>query len=147
MKKIYAGMAADIIHHGHINLIKKARSFGYLIIGILSDEAVKSYKREPIYNFMQRKMIFENIKGVDKVVKQNTLSYKKNLMRYKPNYVIHGDDWKKGVQTNIRQEVIDCLNIWGGKLIEIKYTKNISTTSIINRILKCFIFIFSNLPF
>lgn len=137
MKKkytIYAGMAADIIHHGHINLIIKARNYGSLIIGILSDKAVRSYKRDPIFNYKQRKLIFKNIKGVSKVVKQDTLSYKKNLLRYKPDYVIHGDDWKKGVQSKTRQEVIDCLKNWGGKLIEIKYTKNISTSQLIKKI-------------
>jgi len=137
MKKnytIYAGMAADIIHHGHINLIIKARRYGTLIVGILSDKAVRSYKRDPIFNYKQRKLIFENIKGVSKVVKQDTLSYKKNLLKYKPDYVIHGDDWKSGIQIKTRKEVIDCLNEWDGKLIEVKYTKNISTSQLIKKI-------------
>jgi phosphoenolpyruvate phosphomutase len=137
MKKnytIYAGMAADLIHYGHINLIIKARKYGSLIIGILSDEAVKSYKRDPVFNYKQRKLIFKNIKGVSKVVKQDSLSYKKNLLKYKPDYVIHGDDWKSGVQNKTRQEVIECLKKWGGRLIEVKYTKNISTSLVIKKI-------------
>ena len=134
-KTIYAGMAADLIHHGHINLIKKARKYGLIIIGILSDEAVESYKRKPIFNYNQRKLIFENIKGVHKVVKQNSLSYLKNLNKYKPDYVIHGDDWKKGLQLKTRTEVIQCLKKWNGRLIEVKYTKNISTTIILNKIM------------
>ena len=133
-KTVYAGMSADIIHHGHINLIIKAKKYGSVIIGILSDKAIKSYKRDPIFNYNQRKLIIKNIKGVHKVVKQNTLSYKKNLIKYKPDFVIHGDDWKFGVQRKTRQEVLECLDQWGGKLIEIKYTKKISTSVIIKKI-------------
>jgi len=136
VKIVYAGMAADLIHHGHINLIKKARKYGKLIIGVLSDEAIITYKRKPVYNYYQRKLIFENIKGVEKVIKQKTLSYVENLKKIKPDFVFHGNDWKKGVQSNTRQEVIDILAKWNGKLIEIPYTKNISTTIIINKLRK-----------
>ena len=101
IKIIYAGMAADLIHHGHINLIKKARKYGKLIVGVLSDEAIITYKRKPVYNYNQRKLIFENIKGVEKVIKQKTHSYIENLEKIKPDFVIHGNDWKKGVQSNI----------------------------------------------
>ena len=113
MKKkiIYAGMAADIIHHGHINLIKKGAKKGNLIVGVLSDKAIESYKRKPIFTYKQRKYIIENIKGVEKVVKQNTLSYIPNLKKYKPAIVIHGDDWKKGKQKKTREDVIKCLNM------------------------------------
>ena len=135
-KLIYAGMAADIIHHGHINLIKKASKKGNLIVGVLSDKAIESYKRKPIFSFKQRKYIIENIKGVKKVVKQNTLSYVSNLKKYKPSFVIHGNDWKKGSQKKTREDVIKCLDNWGGKLIEVNYTKGISTTLIINRLIK-----------
>lgn len=134
IKIVYAGMAADLIHHGHINLIKKARKYGKLIVGVLSDEAIITYKRRPVYNYYQRKLIFENIKGVEKVIKQKTLSYVENLKKIKPDFVIHGNDWKKGVQSNTRQDVIDIIAKWDGKLIEIPYTKNISTTIIINKL-------------
>ena len=135
-KIIYAGMVADLIHHGHMNLIKQAANYGTLMVGVLSDEAVESYKRKPILQYKFRKKIVENIKGVDKVVKQDTLSYKTNLLKYKPNFVINGDDWRKGVQKETRAEVIKCLRQWNGRLIEIEYTKGISTSLIINRILK-----------
>lgn len=135
-KIVYAGMAADLIHHGHINLIKKASKYGKLIIGVLSDEAIITYKRKPVYNYKQRKLIFENIKGVSKVIKQKSLSYVENLKKIKPDFVIHGNDWKKGVQSKTRQDVIDILSKWGGVLIEIPYTKNISTTIIIDRLKK-----------
>lgn len=134
IKIVYAGMAADLIHHGHINLIKKARKYGKLIVGVLSDEAIITYKRKPVYNYYQRKLIFENIKGVEKVIKQKTLSYLENLRKIKPDFVFHGNDWKEGVQSNTRREVIDTIGKWGGKLIEIPYTKNISTTIIINKL-------------
>ena len=133
-KTVYAGMSADIIHHGHINLIIKAKRYGRVIIGILSDKAIKGYKRDPIFNYNQRKLIIKNIKGVHKVVEQNTLSYKKNLIKYKPDFVIHGDDWKSGVQKKTRKEVLECLDQWGGRLIEIKYTRKISTSLIIKKI-------------
>ena len=133
-KLVYAGMAADLIHHGHINLIKKARKYGKLIVGVLGDEAILTYKRKPVYNYYQRKLIFENIKGVEKVIKQRTLSYVENLKKIKPDYVIHGNDWKNGVQSKTRQDVIDTLAQWNGKLIEIPYTKNISTTIIIKKL-------------
>ena len=134
IKIVYAGMAADLIHHGHINLIKKARKMGKLIIGVLSDEAIMSYKRKPVYNYKQRKLIFENIKGVEKVIKQNSLDYLPNLKKIKPDIVVHGDDWKKGIQNKTRKDVINFLKKTNSKLVEIPYTKNISTTIIIKKL-------------
>ena len=138
MKKdlIYAGMAADIIHYGHIKLINKAAKRGELIIGLLSDNAIKSYKRKPIFSYKYRKYLIQNIKGVKRVVRQNSLSYKNNLKKYKPKFVIHGDDWKSGKQMQTRHEVLNCIKEWGGKLIEVKYTKGISTTKVIQRLIK-----------
>jgi len=130
MKKIYAGMAADLLHHGHINIIKEAKKYGKVIIGLLTDEAIESYKRIPALSYKHRKTIIENIKGVNKVVSQNTLSYKKNLERIKPDFVIHADDWRNGPQKNTRQEVIEVLSEWGGELIEVPYTEGISSTKL-----------------
>ena len=90
---VYMCFSTDMIHSGHISIIKKAGRLGRLIIGILSDEAVASYKRFPLLPFSERQVMFENIAGVYKVVEQNTLSYKDNLEKYKPAYVVHGDDW------------------------------------------------------
>lgn len=123
-------MCGDIIHHGHINVLIEARKYGDVIIGLLSDEAIESYKRKPLLNYYQREIIVRNLKGVYDVVKQNTLSYITNLMLFMPDFVIHGDDWKKGVQEKIRNEVIDTISLWDGRLIEIPYTKNISSTLI-----------------
>ena len=135
MKTVYIAISADILHHGHINLIKKASEYGNLIVGVLTDEAVATYKRFPILDYEQRTFIISNIEGVKEVVPQNTLDYTENLKKYKPDYVVHGDDWKEGVQSQIRQNVIDTLSDWGGELIEIPYTEDVSVDQI-NNIIK-----------
>ena len=129
-KKVYIGMSADIIHQGHLNIIKKAKKLGQVTVGLLTDEAIASYKSLPIMSFNERKIIVENIKGVDEVVPQETLDYVSNLKKIKPDFVVHGDDWKTGVQKEIRQRVIDALYEWGGELIESSYTKGISSSKI-----------------
>ena len=135
MKTVYIAISADILHHGHINLIKKASEYGNLIVGVLSDEAVATYKRFPVLDYEQRTFIISNIDGVKEVVPQNTLDYTENLKKYKPDFVLHGDDWKEGVQSQIRQNVIDILSEWGGELIEIPYTEDVSVDQI-NNIIK-----------
>ena len=135
-KKEYVGMSADYIHVGQINIINKARKYGEITIGLLTDKAVASYKRVPMLTYEQRKKIMENIQGVVKVVPQETLDYVENLRKYKPDYVVHGDDWKKGIQKDVRQRVINALKEWDGKLIEPKYTKGISSTILIEDKLK-----------
>ena len=135
MKTVYIAISADILHHGHINLIKKASEYGNLIVGVLSDEAVATYKRFPVLDYEQRTFIISNIDGVKDVVPQNTLDYAENLKKYKPDFVLHGDDWKEGVQSQIRQNVIDTLSEWGGELIEIPYTEDVSVDQI-NNIIK-----------
>ena len=135
-KKVYVGLSVDIIHEGHINILKTASKFGDVIVGLLTDEAIASYKNIPYLNYLRRKIIVQNIKYVKKVIPQKTLSYVPNLNLIKPDFVVHGDDWKKGVQKKTRQDVIKTLKKWSGKLIEPKYTKNISSTLIKNRILE-----------
>jgi len=130
MKTVYVGMSADLIHPGHMNIIKEAAKYGNVIIGLLTDKAIASYKRLPALTYDQRKDIIENIKHVSNVVPQHSLSYVKNLQKYKPDYVVHGDDWKSGVQKKTRQTVIDTLKEWNGELIEIPYTKGISSTQL-----------------
>ena len=135
-KKVYVGLSVDIIHEGHINILKTAYRYGDVIVGLLTDEAIASYKNIPHLNYARRKVIIENIKFVKKVIPQNTLSYVPNLKIIKPEFVVHGDDWKNGVQKQTRKDVIKVLKEWGGKLIEPKYTKNISSTKIKNMILE-----------
>ncbi len=131
-KKIYMGMSADLLHSGHINIIQKAAELGDLTIGVLSDKAIASYKRLPFLSFEQRKHIVENIKGVVKVVIQDSLDYEPNLRSERPDVVVHGDDWKEGVQANVRNKVIDVLSEWGGELVEFPYTQGISSTQLNN---------------
>jgi phosphoenolpyruvate phosphomutase / 2-hydroxyethylphosphonate cytidylyltransferase len=130
MKLVYIGMSADLIHPGHLNVIKKGRELGCVVIGLLTDEAIAGYKRVPYLNFQQRKTIIENIAGVSEVVAQETLDYTANLQKIKPQYVVHGDDWKTGVQKATRQKVIETLKEWGGELVEVPYTGGISSTTI-----------------
>ena len=121
-KTVYMCMSTDVIHSGHIAIIKKAAELGDLTIGVLSDEAVASYKRYPLMPLRERMVMIENIKGVSYVVEQNTLSYKDNLLRYKPDIVVHGDNWKNDFQKEVRAEVLEILNSYGGRLIEFPYT-------------------------
>ena len=123
-------MSADLIHPGHLNIINEARKLGDVIIGLLTDKAIAGYKRLPYLTFEQRKVIMENIKGVIQVMPQDTLDYTDNLKLVKPNYVVHGDDWKTGIQKKTRDRVIATLHEWGGELVEIPYTKGISSTQI-----------------
>ena len=131
-KKVYVGMSADLLHPGHINIIDEAAKLGDLTVGVLTDTAIASYKRLPFMNYEQRKKVVENIKGVSKVVAQETLDYRDNLNALKPDIVVHGDDWKEGVQLKTRQQVIDTLAKWGGELVEFSYTQGISSTQLNN---------------
>ena len=132
-------MAADILHEGHMNILKIASKYGKVIVGLLTDQAISSYKNTPYLNFRQRYSVVKNIKYVDNIIPQKTLDYKKNLNLVKPNYVVHGNDWKRGIQKEIRQDVLKTIKKWNGKLIEPKYTKNISSTIIKEKIKKTLI--------
>ena len=141
MKKIYIGMSADLLHPGHLNIINEARKLleleggGEIIVGLLTDKAIASYKRLPYMNWEQRKTIIENVKGVSQVIAQETLDYVPNLLKIKPDYVLHGDDWKTGIQSQTRQRIIDVMSGWGGRVIDIPYTEGISSTKL-NKALK-----------
>ena len=134
-------MSADLLHPGHLNIINEARKLidslggGELIVGLLTDKAIASYKRLPYMPWEQRKIVVENVKGVTSVVSQETLDYVPNLLKIKPDYVLHGDDWKKGIQAKTRQRIIDVMAQWGGKVIDIPYTAGISSTQL-NKVLK-----------
>ena len=136
MTKIYIGMSADLLHPGHLNIIEEARKIGGdIIIGLLTDKAIASYKRLPYMTWEQRKIVVENVKGVTQVIPQETLDYEPNLRKIKPDYVLHGDDWKSGIQSKTRQRIIEVMSEWGGKVIDIPYTHGISSTKL-NNILK-----------
>ena len=131
-KLVYVCMSADLIHPGHLNVIKEASKLGKVMIGLLTDKAIASYKSIPFLEFEQRKKIAENIRGVAQVVEQQTLEHTANLEKYKPDIVVHGDDWKNGFQKNERSQVIETINQWGGILHEIPYTEGISSTQLYN---------------
>lgn len=129
-KTVYIGMSADLVHPGHLNIIRKGAELGEVTVGLLTDEAIASYKRVPYMTFDQRREVIENLKGVARVVPQATLDYVPNLEQIKPDFVVHGDDWREGVQQRTRQRVIDTLAQWGGQLVEVPYTKGISSTKL-----------------
>ena len=123
-RTVYMSFSTEYIHSGHMAIINKAKRLGRLIIGVLSDEAVASYKRFPMIPYEERKALLENIAGVERVIEQKTLSYVDNLRTLKPDYVVHGNDWCEGFQKPIRQEVCEVLSEYGGKLIEYPYSNN-----------------------
>ncbi len=133
-KIVYVGMSADIIHPGHLNILHEASKYGRVIVGVLTDEAIASYKRLPYLNYEQRSLVVSNLKGVEEVIPQTTLDYRPNLEKVRPDYVVHGDDWKDGVQAKTRQQVIEKLAEWGGKVIDVPYTKGISSTMLNERL-------------
>ena len=130
MKTVYVGMSADIIHPGHLNIINEAKKLGRVVVGVLTDSAIASYKRLPFLSYEQRSLIVSSLKGVDEVMPQLTLDYVPNLEKIKPDFVVHGDDWKEGIQKETRQRVIETLEKWGGKVVDIPYTQGISSTQL-----------------
>jgi len=127
MKTSYLAISVDLIHPGHINIIQKAASLGSLTVGVLSDSAIAQYKKLPYMSFDQRKNIIENIKGVSAVIAQDTLSYSDNIRNLKPDYVIHGDDWREGALKDVREELLSLLEEIGGELVEFSYYEGISS--------------------
>ena len=134
-KKVYVALSADILHSGHINILKKASNLGDVTVGLLTDEAIGEYKKIPTLNYNQRKIVVESLSMVKNVIPQYFKDYRPNLIKLKPDYVVHGDDWKNGMLKECRDQVVKELKKWSGKLIELKYTKNISSTKIKNDIL------------
>lgn len=129
-KRVYVAMSADIIHPGHLNIIREAAKLGDVTVGVLTDAAIASYKRLPYMNYEQRAAVVRALKGVTEVIPQNELNYIPNLLKLKPDFVVHGTDWREGVQAKTRQGVIDTLAQWGGKLVEPEYTPGISSTQL-----------------
>ena len=129
-KRVYVAMSADIIHPGHLNIIKEAAKLGDVTVGVLTDAAIASYKRLPYMNYEQRAAVVAQLKGVTEVIPQEQLDYIPNLLKLKPDYVVHGTDWRQGVQAKTRQGVIDTLAQWGGELVEPEYTPGISSTQL-----------------
>ncbi len=131
---VYVPMAVDIVHPGHINIISVASKYGRVVVGLFSDAAIESYKRTPYMSYEQRKIVIENIKGVDEVIPQFVRDYEDNLRLLKPRYMVHGTDWREGPLKDVRQKAIDILAEWGGEIIEPEYTKGISSSQIIEKL-------------
>lgn len=131
---VYVPMAVDILHPGHINIIKEAAKYGKVIVGLFSDEAIKSYKRVPFMSYDLRKIVIENVKGVDEVICQEIKDYSQNLIKLKPKYMVHGTDWREGPLAAVRQKAIDLMASWGGEVIEPEYTQGVSSSGIIKSI-------------
>jgi phosphoenolpyruvate phosphomutase / 2-hydroxyethylphosphonate cytidylyltransferase len=130
LKTVYVGMSADMLHPGHINILREAAKYGKVTVGLLTDKAIAGYKRLPAMSFEQRLEVIKCIEFVQEVIPQNTLDYRPNLKEIRPDYVVHGDDWQAGVQSKVRQDVIDTLIAWNGELIEVPYTSNISSSQL-----------------
>lgn len=128
MPKVYTAISADLVHPGIMNVIKVARDLGELTVGLLTDEAIAEYKRLPFLTWEQRREVVEQIKGVARVIPQTTWDYVPVLRELRPDFVVHGDDWRSGWQVNVRARVIEALAEWGGKLVEPPYTPGLSST-------------------
>jgi len=129
-KTVYLGMIGDIMHPGYINIINKAAEYGDVMVGLFTDKAIANHRRLPYLTWEQRKNVVENIKNVTMVVPQNEWTYISNLKKYKPDFIIHGDDWQNGPDKYIRDEVFKVMEEIGGEVIEIPYTKNISASRV-----------------
>ena len=125
MKTVYIAMSGDLLHPGHLKIIEVGRGLGRVTVGLLTDRAVASYKRVPYLTYEQRRTVITNIKGVDAVIPQETLDYTANLRELRPDYVVHGTDWRHGVQRATRERVIEVLKEWGGELVEPEYTTSL----------------------
>lgn len=130
MKTVYLGITGDIIHPGIINILTEATKYGEVVIGLLTDPAIAAHKRLPYLTYEQRKQVVENLKGVARVVPQEDWSYVPNLKKLKPDYIIHGDDWKTGALSKIREEVYALMKEQGGEVIEVPYTRGINSTAL-----------------
>lgn len=124
MKKVYLCLSTDIIHTGHINIIRKAAEYGEVTVGVLSDEYVAMYETHPIISLTERMKIVENIKGVSHVIVQNDIFYDENLKIVRPDYIIHGDNWNEGYQKEVKERAAKAIEEWGGEIIEIPYYEN-----------------------
>ena len=131
----YLVMVGNLFHAGHLNVLQLAKVYCQLVVvGVLTDDAVSSYKRTPVINFEERSRIINSTELVDIVITQKTLSYHENLCLVRPNYLFHGKDWRTGIQSTVREEALQTLKPFGGVLIEPDPYEGISTTELIHRI-------------
>ena len=122
MKITYTCFCTDIIHEGHRNIIRYAKQLGYVVVGALTDEVLIRYNKFPTIPLAERIKLYKEQEGVDEVIIQDSIMYDKAISKLKPDYVVHGDNWKIGPESAIRRNVIDLLAVYGGELIEVPYT-------------------------
>jgi len=125
-KTVYIAISSDVLHIGHLKVIEEGAKLGDVTIGLLTDSAIATYKRAPILDWETRKVTLANMRQVARVVPQETLSYAQNIRELKPDYVLHGDDWRTGIQSVVRAEVQTLLAEYGGELIEIPHSVGVS---------------------
>ena len=136
MKKVYVSLIADLLHAGHIKILKEAEKHGEVVVGLLTSSAIIELNDTAYLKYKQRLAVIENLEMVSEVISQDSASYRSNLLLLKPDFVVHGDDWANGPQSKYRQEVIDLLSTWGGQLVEIGYSSEISDQNIKNQLMK-----------
>lgn len=129
-KTVYIAISSDILHRGHLNIIEQGAKLGEVTIGLLTDSAIATYKRPPLLDWETREATLANMRQVSRVVPQDTLSYARNIREYRPDYVVHGDDWRTGIQSIVRSEVLTLLAEYGGELIEVPATQGVSGTDL-----------------
>lgn len=130
---VYLCFSTDIVHSGHLAILNRAAALGYLVVGVLVDHAVASFKRYPLLPYSERVTLFENMKGVERVICQKTLSYKGVIEELHPDIIVHGDNWRQGFQKPIRDEAEALLAAYGGRIVEFPYTVSQQLRAIENR--------------
>jgi len=134
---VFVPMCIDIFHHGHINLLVKSKKLGNVIVGLMTDEGIKSYKgKKPLISYKNRKKVLDHLDCVNHILSINGLLYEKFAKKYQFDYFVHGSDWKLGTQSNERKKLIEAMKSWGGKVVEFPYTRNISSTILKKRLKK-----------
>jgi len=136
MKKVYVSLIADLLHAGHIKVLEEAAKYGEVTVGLLTSDAINELNDSAYLKYQQRLKVIQNLRMVSRIVPQEEASYKANLITIKPDYVVHGDDWKNNKQSKYRQEVVDLLSHWGGELIEVPYSSDISDQNLKNQIMR-----------
>ena len=136
MKRVYVAMIADLLHAGHMKVLNEAKKHGDVTVGLLTSTAINELNDTAYLKYQQRLEVIKNLTKVSGVVPQESASYKDNLIKIKPDYVVHGDDWVNDKQSKYRQEVIDVLSYWEGELIEVEYSSDISDSNIKNQLMK-----------
>ena len=124
MATVYTCFCTDVIHEGHLNIINNAQKYGEVVVGVMDDKASIKFNRFPSISFDERVRMVESIEGVSKVIAQHTVMYDDVIHELKPDYVIHGDNWIDGPERAIRENVIRLLGEYGGRLIEVPYTRS-----------------------